>query len=110
RNKLPYLGAMPVPFSLSTRETLVHLGRFLVRGVFRGGPRRWYHFARSLLPVVRRPRLLPFVVLNWAYGITIQAFVREHVRKLVEQPPTVTAVPQIQESRLTKPAAVGASS
>jgi hypothetical protein len=110
RNKLPHLGEVPVPFSLSMRETLVNLGRFLVRGVLRGGPRRWYHFTRSLLPVVRRPRLLPFVVLNWVYGITIQSFVREHLRKLAEQPPTVAATPQAQESRRTKPAAAGASS
>jgi radical SAM superfamily enzyme YgiQ (UPF0313 family) len=80
-NKLPHLGDVPVPFSLSPRETLVNLGRFLVRGVLRGGPRRWYHFARTLAPVLRRPRLLPFVVLNWVYGVTIQAFVREHLRR-----------------------------
>jgi radical SAM superfamily enzyme YgiQ (UPF0313 family) len=88
RNKLAHLGPAPVPFRLSSRSTLGHLGRFLVRGVLQGGPRRWYHFTRSLLPVLIRPRLLPFVILNWVYGVTIQAFVREHLRGLGEMSPT----------------------
>ncbi len=81
RNKLPHLGAVPIPFQVAFRETLAYLGRFLVQGVFRGGLRRWYHVARSLLPAMVRPRLLPFVILNWVQGIAIQEFVREHLRQ-----------------------------
>jgi radical SAM superfamily enzyme YgiQ (UPF0313 family) len=92
RNKLPHMGRVPVPFRLSGRETLVNLGRFLTRGVLLGGPRRWYHFARTLLPVVRRPRLLPFVVLNWVYGITIQSFVREHLRETAGHAPAANVL------------------
>ncbi|MCE9565269.1 MAG: B12-binding domain-containing radical SAM protein [Planctomycetes bacterium] len=81
RNKLPHLGSAPVPFQLDFRSTLAYLGRFLVQGVLRGGVRRWYHVARSLVPVLFRPRLVPFVILNWVYGIAIQEFVREHLRQ-----------------------------
>ncbi len=45
RNKLPHFDDVPRPFGLTTREMLVSLGRFLVRGVLRGGPRRWYRFS-----------------------------------------------------------------
>src|SRR5262249_49695072 len=82
RNKLPHLGRVPVPFRSSFGTALAYLGRFLLRGVVRGGPRRWYHFARSLVPVLRRPRLLPFAILNWVQGVAIQEFVREHLRNV----------------------------
>jgi hypothetical protein len=42
--------------------------------------------ARSLVPAIRNPRLIPFAVLNWVYGLAIQAFVREHLKSLEEQP------------------------
>src|SRR5262249_6297397 len=79
RNKLRHLGPAAVPFRLSAWATVRHLWRFLVRGVAFGGFRRWCYFALSLVPAVRNPRLLPFVVLNWTYGIAIQSFVRERL-------------------------------
>jgi radical SAM superfamily enzyme YgiQ (UPF0313 family) len=79
RGKARHMGPPPAPFRLPPRTALVYLGRFLVRGVAPGGWRRWCYFARSLLPALRDPRLLPFLVLNWVYGVTIQAFVAEHL-------------------------------
>jgi len=81
RNKLPHLGGAPVPFRVGLGATVAYLGRFLVHGVLRGGVGRWYHVARSLLPALLRPRLIPFVILNWVQGLAIQAFVREHLRQ-----------------------------
>jgi radical SAM superfamily enzyme YgiQ (UPF0313 family) len=79
-NKLRRFGRPPVPFGLSLGQTLIYLLRFIRRGLVPGGPRRWYHAARSLVPLLRNPRLLPFAVLNWTYGLAIQAFVKEHER------------------------------
>jgi radical SAM superfamily enzyme YgiQ (UPF0313 family) len=81
RTKLRHLGRTPMTFGLPPGRVLVYLTRFLLSGVLRGGPRRWYHVARSLVPAVRNPRHIPFAVLNWVYGLAIQAFVREHLRK-----------------------------
>ena len=82
RNKLRILGRPPIPFGLSVPRTLLYLLRFLVRGILPGGPRRWYHFIRSL---GTNPRLVPFVVLNWTYGLAIQAFVRKHLSELATE-------------------------
>ena len=80
RTKVRQLGRRPLPFGLPPGRTLAYLWRFLVHGVLPGGPRRWYHLARSLGPALRDPRLVPFVVHNWTYGLAIQAFVHEHLR------------------------------
>lgn len=79
--KLRHLGPAPVPHGLTVRETVLYLGRFLVEGLLRGGASRWWHFGRSLLPALGRPRVLPLVVLNWVYGIAIQSFVTGHLEE-----------------------------
>jgi radical SAM superfamily enzyme YgiQ (UPF0313 family) len=79
RNKLRRLRRTPAPFGMTVPRMLLYLFRFVVHGLLSGGPRRWYHFARSL---PRNPRLLPFVVLNWTHGLAIQAFVRAHLAEL----------------------------
>jgi radical SAM superfamily enzyme YgiQ (UPF0313 family) len=80
RTKLRQFGRSPLSFDLPPPRILVYLMRFLLFGVLPGGPRRWFHVARSLVPTIRRPRLVPFAILNWVYGLAIQAFVREHLR------------------------------
>lgn len=77
RNKLRHVRRPAAPFRVPPGQTLAYLGRFLLAGVLRGGPRRWYHFARSLVPAARDPRLVPFAVANWVFGLSIQAFVAE---------------------------------
>jgi radical SAM superfamily enzyme YgiQ (UPF0313 family) len=87
-NKLRHLGRPPASFRLPPGRTLVYLARFLAAGVLRGGPRRWVHVARTLIPAVRDPRLLPFVVQNWTCGLAIQSFVRELLDELAAEEPT----------------------
>jgi radical SAM superfamily enzyme YgiQ (UPF0313 family) len=101
RNKLEHMGRAPVPYHLSLWETLVYSGRFLVHGVARGGPGRWLSFARSLWPALRRPRLLPFLMLSWTQGIAIREFVARHLRETA----TVTeADTSVQTPAVAKPA------
>lgn len=91
RNKLPHVGSVPVPFRVSPRAALGYFARFVTRALV-PRPRRWYHVARSLVPVLRRPRLLPFAILNWVFGIAIQQFVRDHLKRLeVEARPPAQA-------------------
>jgi hypothetical protein len=79
--KLRQLGLPPPTFGLPPGQVLVYLTRFLSRAVVPGGPRRWYHIARSLVPALRNPRLIPFAVVNWVHGLAIQAFVRELLKQ-----------------------------
>lgn len=81
RTKVRQIGRPPVPFELPFATTVRYLLQFLVHGILRGGPRRWAAFARSLVPALRDRRVLPFIVLNWTYGLAIQAFVRRHLKE-----------------------------
>ncbi|HKB00652.1 MAG TPA: radical SAM protein [Gemmataceae bacterium] len=93
RTKLRYLGRRPRPLRLSVWSTTFYLARFVWRGLLPGGPRRWALFARSLGPALRNPRLLPFAVQNWIYGLAIQAFVREHLNATASTSPAQAPSP-----------------
>lgn len=60
----------------STQERLGILGRLLVRGLLPGGPRRWYHFAQTL---IHSPfRVWPLVVNDWIIGLAMQSYGERH--------------------------------
>jgi radical SAM superfamily enzyme YgiQ (UPF0313 family) len=77
RNKLAHFG---VPAKLQ-RENLLEataiLSRFLLRGIARGGPRRMWHFARSL--PLRRPHLWPLAVNDWIAALAMRDFVERQL-------------------------------
>ena len=81
RTKLRQFGRPPLTFGLSAVQVLRYLMRFLWRGVLPGGPRRWTLVVRSLMPARRDPRLIPFAILNWSYGLAVQAFVQRHLKE-----------------------------
>jgi radical SAM superfamily enzyme YgiQ (UPF0313 family) len=93
RIKLRQFGRPPLTFGLSPAQVLRYLTRFVLRGALPGGPRRWYHLARSLVPALRDPRLVPFAILNWIYGLAVQAFVREHLKQLAAEQAAPTEEP-----------------
>lgn len=68
---------------------MAYLARFLLHGLVLGGPRRWYHVARSFRPTLRRPRLIPFVLMNWVQGLAIRSFVHQHT-KILERERRIT--------------------
>lgn len=95
RNKLGPLVEPPVAFEMSFGRTLLYLVRFLLRGVLPGGPRRWRLVAGSLLPVLRNPRMVPFVIQNWTFGLAIQSFVRRHLRESAEPGVSASKMPEV---------------
>jgi radical SAM superfamily enzyme YgiQ (UPF0313 family) len=105
--KLRHLGQSPVPFGLSTFRMGRYLVRFLRRGVFSAGPRRWYYILNSLVPALRNPRLIPFAILCWTQGLAIQAFVQWLD---AQYPATATDKQESEETTSVdlKPAGVGA--
>jgi len=76
RNKLRH---MPFPLyrgEYTARERYIIIVRLLVKGVLRGGPLRWWHFARSL--PVGSPRRLPLAIMDWIAGLSMRDYVDRH--------------------------------
>jgi radical SAM superfamily enzyme YgiQ (UPF0313 family) len=77
RNKLAYFGHTDYRGGYSLGETMSLLGRFIIRGLLPGGPRRLWHFARSF--PLRRPSLVPIMVADWITGLSMLAFARDQL-------------------------------
>lgn len=78
RNKLKYLTNKVAGNSFSVAVTLGILYRFIVRGLLPGGPRRLYHFLRSLRWT--RPSLLIQVIDDWVLGLAMRDYIDRHFR------------------------------
>ena len=77
RNKLAHFGVPPRLRRESFGEAAGIVWRLLVRGIARGGPRRVWHFARSL--PLTRPRLLPLAVNDWIAGLAMRRYAERHL-------------------------------
>ena len=76
RNKVRYMGDPLYAGEYGLREQMGIVTRLVIRGVLAGGPRRMYHFLRSL-PVLS-PRKLPLVVVDWIAGLAMRDYVDRH--------------------------------
>jgi radical SAM superfamily enzyme YgiQ (UPF0313 family) len=77
-NKLRYLRQPVLPHRYGVREALPILRRFVMRGLLPGGPRRWWHFVRSL-PWLR-PSLLQVAIEDWIVGLAMHDYIERHFR------------------------------
>jgi radical SAM superfamily enzyme YgiQ (UPF0313 family) len=59
------------------REALAIVARLVTRGLLPGGPRRLYHFVRTLAAC--RPTAWPLAVNDWIAGLAMQDYVRRHL-------------------------------
>ncbi len=75
-NKVRHMGDPLYAGEYGLREQLGIVGRLVFRGILPGGPRRIYHFLRSL-PVLS-PRKLPLVVVDWIAGLAMRDYVDRH--------------------------------
>jgi radical SAM superfamily enzyme YgiQ (UPF0313 family) len=80
RNKLAHFGALPALRRETFLEATRIVSRLLVRGIAPGGPRRVWHFARSL--PLRRPRLLSLAVNDWIAGLAMRDYAERHLTAL----------------------------
>ena len=62
-----YRGGYPLP------QGLAIVARLLIRGVFPGGPARWYRFLVTF--ATSAPRVWPQVISDWIAGLAMQDFV-----------------------------------
>ena len=81
RNKLRYLGSPIYRSAYSTREGFGITWRLLWKGIVPGGPRRLWHFLRSLS--LHAPSRAPTVISDWAVGLSMREFAER--RLTVEQ-------------------------
>ena len=77
RNKLAHFGVPPRLRRESFAEAAGIVWRLLARGIARGGPRRAWHFARSL--PLTRPRLLPLAVNDWIAALAMRRYAERHL-------------------------------
>jgi len=62
----------------SISERLAMLSRFVLHGVLLRGPRRWFHFTRSLLG--SPPAAWALVINDWVCALSMQDFATRHLR------------------------------
>ena len=77
RNKLAHFGAPPEVRRETFLEATRIVWRLLWRGIAPGGPRRAWHFARSL--PLRRPHLWPLAVNDWIAALALREYFMQHV-------------------------------
>ena len=76
RNKLAWMPQPVYRGEYTLPEQLQLLWRLLTRGLMRGGPRRLWHFARSL--PWRAPRKFPLVIVDWIAALAMRGYVERH--------------------------------
>lgn len=76
RNKMPHLTPPRFNEHWPVRHQVRLLARLLRRGIVPGGPRRWYHFARSL--PVDTPSKLGQALGDWTRAMALKDYVDRH--------------------------------
>jgi hypothetical protein len=75
-NKMRYLRAPVYHGEYSARERIGIVFRLLVRGVLPGGPRRAWHFLRSV--PWHSSAKMPLAVVDWIAGLAMRDYVKRH--------------------------------
>jgi radical SAM superfamily enzyme YgiQ (UPF0313 family) len=76
RTKLAVMGNPLYRGKYSWRDTVVIIWRLAVKGLLPGGPRRLYHFMRSL--PLGAPQKIPQAILDWIAALAMRDYVRRH--------------------------------
>ena len=76
RNKLRHLSDPASGPEYTVRQRAGMVWRLLAKGIWRGGPARMFHFARSL--PFTSPRRVPQAILDWIAGLSMRDYVDRH--------------------------------
>lgn len=82
-NKTKYLSQVDQYSNLKMKQRLAYFTRFFFKGILKGGPKRVYYFARSMLISLKNPRATPLIISDWIAAISLQSFARRHFEKPV---------------------------
>jgi len=72
RAKLRHLVPSGIGTGYKRGRELIMAARILVRGIWPGGIRRWWHFTRTL--AAARVRQIPFVLAEWVAGLSMRSY------------------------------------
>lgn len=95
QNKLRVLHNRHTKLGLTWWRLMGYSLRFAWKGIFKGGPRRWYYVTKTIVQALQRPKTLAWVAQNWVIGLAIQNFVREFLKRH----PTSTPEPHQETPR-----------
>jgi hypothetical protein len=76
-NKMRYIGHTEYRSPYSIRQQVGIIGRFLWKGIVRGGPSRALHFVRSIRSA--SPRQIPLVISDWVAALSMKEFAQRHL-------------------------------
>jgi radical SAM superfamily enzyme YgiQ (UPF0313 family) len=83
RSKLAHFGAPAELRRETPSEKLRIVRRLLWHGIAKGGPRRAWHFLRSL--PLTRPHLVPLAVNDWIAALAMKSYAQRHLFPQAEQ-------------------------
>jgi len=82
-NKMSYLKNPIFKSTYTLKDQAGAFGRFMKNGILKGGPRRVYHFLRTI--PLRNPKQIPVVIQDWTVGIAMKDYVdRNFIREFDE--------------------------
>lgn len=82
-NKMRYLKNPIFKSTYTLKDQAGAFGRFMKNGILKGGPRRVYHFLRTI--PLRNPKQIPVVIQDWTVGIAMKDYVdRNFIREFDE--------------------------
>lgn len=76
RAKTAHMGRPLYRGTFGARDRALIVWRLATKGLLRGGPRRIYHFLRSL--PLAAPRKIPLAILDWICALAMRDYVRRH--------------------------------
>jgi len=82
-NKMRHLKEPIFKSTYSLGDQASAFGKFMKSGIFKGGPRRIYHFLRTF--PLTNPKQVPLVIQDWTVGIAMKDYVDRHFIKEYEQ-------------------------
>lgn len=82
-NKMDHLKNPIFKSTYSLKDQAGAFGKFMKSGIFKGGPRRMYHFLRTV--PLTNPKQIPLVIQDWTVGIAMKDYVDRHFIKEFEE-------------------------
>ncbi len=82
-NKMDHLKNPIFKSTYTLKDQASAFGKFMKSGIFKGGPRRVYHFLRTV--PLTNPKQIPMVIQDWTVGISMKDYVDRHFIKEFEE-------------------------
>jgi radical SAM superfamily enzyme YgiQ (UPF0313 family) len=82
-NKMKYLKNPIFKSTYTLKDQAGAFGKFMKNGILKGGPKRIYHFLRTI--PFTNPKQIPIVIQDWTVGIAMKDYVDRHFIREFEE-------------------------